>query len=161
MHYVALSVVKNALMKWYDTAGTPEAVSAPVKELFNIIPMVGIKIRQIDKGIKAIEYNREEDEEGNKVIPTKSIVEASTSFISVTTNLPADRIYQKVENIRGALDSQNEDWQRIALLFGFSEQNLGIKRDESPAIVPKPKGGLKSPGGLQSPGGLKSPSEQF
>ena len=161
MHYVALSVVKNALMKWYDTTGTPQAVSAPILELANISPMVGIKARQIDKAIKAIEYNKEEDEEGNKVIPTTAIVEATCSFISVTKNLPTDRIYQKVQNIRGALDSQNEDWQRVALLFGFSEQNLGIKRDESPAIVPKPKGGLTSPGGLQSPGGLKSPSEQF
>lgn len=154
MHYVALSVVKNALMKWYDTTGTPQATSAPILELANISPMVGIKARQIDKAIKAIEYNKELNPEGDKVIPTRAIVEASCSFISVTANLPADRIYQKVQNIRGVLDSQNEDWQRIALAFGFSEQNLGIKKEKEQtgsAI----SSGLKSPG--LSGGGLKSP----
>ena len=155
MNYVALSVVKNALIKWYDTTGTPEGVYAPVIELLNISPMVGIKFRQVLKGIKALEYNKEVNEEGDKVIPTKAIVEASASFISVGTNLSTDRVYQKIENIRGALDSQNEDWQRIALAFGYSKQNLGIKDKEEDAGSATRGSSLKSPG--LSGGGLKSP----
>jgi hypothetical protein len=155
MRFVALSVVKNALMKWYETTGTPEAVSEPVLELLNISPMVGIKARQIRKGIKALEYNEEFNPEGDKVIPTKAIVEASCSFVAVSTNLPVDRIYQKVENIRGVLDSENENWQRIALAFGYSEQNLGIKKEKGDTGSVRRGSGLKSPG--LSSGGLKSP----
>ena len=155
MRFVALSVVKNALMKWYETTGTPEAVSEPVLELLNISPMVGIKARQIRKGIKALEYNKELNPEGDKVIPTKAIVEASCSFVAVVTNLPTDRIYQKVENIRGVLDSENENWQRIALAFGYSEQNLGIKKEKGDTGSVRRGSGLKSPG--LSSGGLKSP----
>ena len=154
MYYVALSVVKNALIKWYETSGTPEGVYAPVLELLNISPMVGIKFRQVLKGIKALEYNKEINPEGDEVIPTKAIVEASASFISVSTNLPADRLYQKIENISGALDSQNEDWQRIALVFGYSKQNLGIK-DKGEDAGSAVRSSLKSPG--LSSGGLKSP----
>jgi hypothetical protein len=155
MNYVALSVVKNALIKWYDTTGTPEGVYAPVLELLNISPMVGIKFRQVLKGIKALEYNRELNPEGDKVIPAKAMIEAATSFVSVGTNIPADRLYQKIENISGALDSQNEDWQRIALAFGYSKQNLGIKDEEEDAGSATRGSSLKSPG--LSGGGLKSP----
>jgi len=155
MNYVALSVVKNALIKWYDTTGTPEGVYAPVLELLNISPMVGIKFRQVLKGIKALEYNKELNPEGDKVIPAKAMVEAATSFVSVGTNIPADRLYQKIENISGALDSQNEDWQRIALAFGYSKQNLGIKDEEEDTGSATRGSSLKSPG--LSGGGLKSP----
>jgi len=154
MNYVALSVVKNALIKWYDTTGTPEGVYAPVIELLNISPMVGIKFRQVLKGIKALEYNKEVNEYGDKVIPPKAMVEAAASFVSVGTNLSTDRVYQKVENIAGALDSQNEDWQRIALAFGYSKQNLGIKEEKEETrrntkTLNRPslsRGRLKSPG---------------
>lgn len=155
MQYVALSVVKNALMKWYDTTGTPEAAHDVILELLNIFPSVGIKARQVDKAIKAIEYNKELNPEGDKVIPTRAIVESSCSFISVTLHLPADRVYQKVQNILGALDSQNEYWQRIALAFGFSEQNLGIKKEKEQTGSATRGSSLKSPG--LSGGGLKSP----
>jgi hypothetical protein len=155
MNYVALSVVKNALIKWYDTTGTPEGVYAPVLELLNISPMVGIKFRQVLKGIKALEYNRELNPEGDKVIPAKAMVEAATSFVSVGTNIPADRLYQKIENISGALDSQNEDWQRLALIFGYSKQNLGIKDNDEDVGSATRGSSLKSPG--LSGGGLKSP----
>lgn len=155
MNYVALSVVKNALIKWYETSGTPEGVYAPVIELVNISPMVGIKLRQVLKGIKALEYNKEVNPEGDKVIPTSAMVEVAASFVSVGTNLPTDRVYQKVENIAGALDSQNEDWQRITLAFGYSKQNLGIKDKEKDTGSATRGSSLKSPG--LSGGGLKSP----
>jgi len=155
MNYVALSVVKNALIKWYETTGTPEGVYTPVIELLNISPMVGIKFRQVLKGIKALEYNKEVNPEGDKVIPASAMVEAAASFVSVGTNIPADRLYQKIENISGALDSQNEDWQRIALAFGYSKQNLGIKDKEEETGSATRGSSLKSPG--LSGGGLKSP----
>ena len=53
-------------------------------------------------------------------------IEALTSLTSAFTNVPADRLMTKVQNVGGALNSDYEAWQRVAMLFGYSKWNLGI-----------------------------------
>ena len=58
------------------------------------------------------------------------IYKALFSTIEATTNIPLARAQSKLNNIREAFDSDNKDWQRIALFMGWSTWDLGIQNDE-------------------------------
>jgi hypothetical protein len=68
--------------------------------------------------------------------------EAAGKVISATTNLPVDRVYNKVNNIDAALAEDTETWESIAMLLGWPEWQ----------IKPKPKSKSKK-GGYKSRGG--------
>jgi len=68
-----------------------------------------------------------------------------TSLTSAGTNVPVDRIYQKVQNVSNAMNSDFETWQRVAFLLGYNKYNLGLK-DESKPIKMDSKFNLNLPG---------------
>jgi hypothetical protein len=49
---------------------------------------------------------------------------------SVATNIPLDRIVKKVSNLTYLLDNQSKGWQKLALLFGFSTYDIGVKNSD-------------------------------
>ena len=52
------------------------------------------------------------------------------NLVSGTTNIPLDRVVNKVNNIRAGLDKQNEAWQRIATLMGWNAWSVDIPNRE-------------------------------
>ena len=50
--------------------------------------------------------------------------EAAGKVISATTNLPVDRVYNKVNNIDAALAEDTETWESIAMLLGWPEWQI-------------------------------------
>eukprot|EP00487_Bulimina_marginata_P002974 TRINITY_DN16922_c0_g1_i1.p1 TRINITY_DN16922_c0_g1~~TRINITY_DN16922_c0_g1_i1.p1 ORF type:complete len:107 (+),score=33.63 TRINITY_DN16922_c0_g1_i1:29-322(+) len=52
---------------------------------------------------------------------------AGGQVISAATNVPLDRLIKKINNIDAALGENVEEWQRIALLAGWNEWNLGLE----------------------------------
>ena len=61
--------------------------------------------------------------------------EVATSTIEGLFNLPVARAYNKIRNIRAALDKDNAIWQRIALVLGWNTWDLGIQRARLPRGV--------------------------
>ena len=55
---------------------------------------------------------------------------AVTNYIESTTNIPVNRMYNKVQNIRQSLDNKNAAWQRVLMFLGWSQWNLGIGDSE-------------------------------
>ena len=53
--------------------------------------------------------------------------DAAAKVISAVTNIPLDRLLLKMDNVRGALDSENETWMRIAMILGWPKWNLEPK----------------------------------
>ena len=45
--------------------------------------------------------------------------ESLAKVITAATNVPIDRLFSKVNNIKGALDEENETWQSIAMVMGW------------------------------------------
>jgi hypothetical protein len=125
-------------------------------ELANVAPSIGIKTRSLVKSYKAIEYNKDEIMFKGFSTDNTYALEALTSLTSATTNFPADRLYQKVQNVSNALDSDFETWQRIFFILGYNKYNLGLK-DESKPIKMDSKFNLKLPG-LSEPS-LKLPNQ--
>ena len=51
---------------------------------------------------------------------------AISSVISGFTNIPLDRVFRKINNIRQATDENVRTFERIALLLGWSGWNFGL-----------------------------------
>ena len=52
---------------------------------------------------------------------------AGANVVSSFTNIPLDRVVKKADNLKAAMDEQNAEWQRIALIMGWGKWELGIK----------------------------------
>ena len=62
--------------------------------------------------------------------PTNPAYLASAQVISGITNLPLDRLFRKVNNLNSALQKNRDTWQRIALIGGYSDYELGIEENK-------------------------------
>ena len=115
-----------------DNITTTSKDAYTVLESLNISPPVGIKARNFYNTLQTWEYNEDIslqmglDEFDNPIYPTVS------GGVQLFTNLPTSKIYNKTRNVREALNSQNEEWKRIAMFLGWSSWSLGI---ESQAII--------------------------
>jgi hypothetical protein len=58
---------------------------------------------------------------------------AAAQLSSATVNLPLDRALRKARNIEAAMGDEAEYWQRVALLLGWGEWELGIETDKKKA----------------------------
>ena len=63
-------------------------------------------------------------------LDNKYYLQAGASITSATLNIPLDRLYIKSENVKDAMNSQYENWQRIAMFLGYSKWNLGLEDEE-------------------------------
>ena len=45
-------------------------------------------------------------------------------------NVPVNRLYRKIENIRGAMNDQNETYQRVLMGLGWSKWDVGVGQRE-------------------------------
>jgi hypothetical protein len=62
---------------------------------------------------------------------------AAGQVIAATTNIPLDRAFKKIDNIRKASSSEYEAWARIAMMAGWSDWELGVKKEKPKTKVPK------------------------
>ena len=60
--------------------------------------------------------------------------EAGANVIEATTNIPIARLVRKVDNLKEVADSENQNWQRIAHLGGYSSWDVGTEDEELIAI---------------------------
>ena len=51
---------------------------------------------------------------------------AYANYFSGLTNLPADRIFKKIENLKAASQDSTEAWQSVFLALGWSPYNVGV-----------------------------------
>ena len=51
---------------------------------------------------------------------------AISSIISGATNIPIDRLFRKINNIRQATDENVRTFERVALLLGWNGWNFGL-----------------------------------
>ena len=140
---VIVSTVKNIIIKWYEKSGDPKGYGDVLLEAANIAPSIGIKARALAKSYKAVEYNRDEIEYKGFSLDNTYALEAVTSLTSAATNVPVDRLMQKIENIGNALNEEYEMWQRVAFAMGYNKWNLGISDEKM--VSTNAQGELKIP----------------
>ena len=127
-----ISTLKNMLIKFMeqDKKGFNFSESAIMVELLNLSPPIGSKLRKIRTGLQTYKFRNKEIEHMDKWDIDNPMWSTITQTISALTNVPADRVYQKIMNLREANNADNEVWQRIALLLGYNTWDLGVENAE-------------------------------
>jgi hypothetical protein len=97
-----------------------------IMQLLGFSPPVGSKVRKIHGSIQTERFNKGVSEKRGFTLdnPTWSTY---GNVVEGFTNVPMGRLANKMLNIDNALDSQNEWWERAALLLGWNTWDLGIK----------------------------------
>ena len=66
--------------------------------------------------------------------------ESAAKVITATTNIPLDRLFTKVNNIKGALDEDTEAWQSAAMILGWPSwqiQDDNYKSSSKKVVIPR------------------------
>ena len=101
----------------------------------SISPTLGSKVSRMGRNWQSLIYHdftkRGKAIEGlySPYDPMNPNNKAYLSMIGTATNIPLDRIIQKMENIQGVLDSNNENWERVANFMGAPEWNLNTQEE--------------------------------
>ncbi len=147
----AVSVGKNFLLDLYERSGRdrPEYVDS-VWKLTQFSPPINSKISKLKQAAWHFDSKARREKIFNKGFALDNpAYEAGAKVISATTNVPLDRVLLKMENIEGALNEDNDLWQRIAMLGGWPKWQLETKnKKQSSSSKNNKKGNLKIKGGI-------------
>ena len=139
-----VATVKNVVLEFIeqDEKGYRADNAAVIVEALNISPPIGSKARKIKSALDTYKYNKEYMEAYGFDIDNPAI-DASANIISAATNVPVDRALRKIDNLRGALDADNEAWQRVAMTLGWSKWDVGVEDAEREEIKASVKAAKK------------------
>ena len=125
----AVSVAKNFLLDLYERSGRtrPEYVDS-VYKLLQFSPPISSKVSKIRQAAWMFDSKKRRKEIFDKGFALDNpAYEAAGKVISATTNLPVDRVYNKINNIDAALAEDTETWESIAMLLGWPEWQIKSK----------------------------------
>ena len=135
---VAVSTAKNFLLDIYERSGRkrPEYVDA-VWKLMQFSPPISSKISKLKQAAWHFDSKKRREKIFEKGFALDNpAYEAFAKVISATANIPIDRLFYKMKNIEGALNEDNDMWQRIAMLAGWPEWQLKEK-GKQPELTPE------------------------
>ena len=127
-----VSTLKNMVMKFIeeDAKGFRMDTAAIILEMLQISPPVGSKVRKVNTGLRTYKFKRREIDHMDTFDIDNPIWSPITQTISALTNIPTDRLYKKIMNLREAANSDNSTWQRIAMLLGWNTWDVGVRNQE-------------------------------
>ena len=64
---------------------------------------------------------------------------AVANYVSGLTNVPVDRVFKKIENLKAASDDKTQAWQSVFLALGWSPYNVDLQWPERPPKKTKKK----------------------
>jgi hypothetical protein len=128
-----LKNVAIAFARQRDVNYNPDE-SAVVVEALNLSPVLGIKARKIVNAEKTLNYNKKVMDKMDDLDIDNPVWSAVTNYIEGITNLPLNRIYNKVHNVRQALNNDHEAWERMLLFLGWSQYNLDLENKKMDKI---------------------------
>ena len=120
------SVIKNFLLDIYERSDRkrPEYVDA-VYKLLQISPPISSKISKVRQAAYQFDSKKRREEIFEKGFSLDNpAYEAGAKVLSATTNIPLDRVYNKINNIEAALAEDTETWQSVAMLAGWPEWQI-------------------------------------
>ncbi|MCP4161322.1 MAG: hypothetical protein GY760_14715, partial [Deltaproteobacteria bacterium] len=125
-----LSVVKNLSLEVWDRSGRkrPEYADAAYREL-DVSPPIDIKISKLRQAANNYEYNKDLIESKGFAIDNPAWLSLGY-VLSSTLNVPLDRLILKMNNVKFALDSDEETWKRVAAILGWPEWQLRSAKEQ-------------------------------
>ena len=128
-----ISVIKNGILKYIEEQNSKRPDYTKVGlEAINLSPPISSRIKKMINIGRVFTYRqtrKDMRELGYDI--DNPYYQVAGQTLSAAFNLPADRLVQKMRNIKDALDDQNETWQRIALALGWPDWQIGIDDKQS------------------------------
>ena len=135
-----VAALKNLSMEYYDQRQKREkgqrvydGTLKLVQKGLSISPPISKKISDIVEGQKFETWKQYKNDPFYQGF-------AYANYFSGLTNLPADRVFKKIENLKAASQDSTEAWQSVALALGWSPYNVGVDIEyntSSKEYVPK------------------------
>jgi hypothetical protein len=97
--------------------------------LLDISPPIDIKISKLKQAANNYEYNQDLIESKGFAIDNPAWLSLGL-VIAATTNVPLDRLILKMNNVKYALDSNDDTWKRVAALLGYQEWQLRTEAEQ-------------------------------
>ena len=118
--------LKNSLITIAEENGkdSPEFRKA-INDLLDFSPPIDVKARKLISAANTFSWERQAIQEQGFNLNNPAYL-ATAQVVSATTNIPADRALQKVNNTRMILSDNSEKWQKIALALGWSTWDVGL-----------------------------------
>jgi len=120
---------KNAIIEYakQNKKGWSGDQTYTLLQLLNISPPIGSKARKFYSSTQTEKWNK-------KIIPEMSMWDISNpryqsigNAVEGITNVPMGRTVNKINNVKQALDSDHQTWQRIAMMLGWNRWDVGVK----------------------------------
>lgn len=125
-----LSMAKNliikGLAKYKKYANNERANFADLsREPLQISPPISAKFTKLRQAGAAFDYNKWEIENRGLALDNPALLAGARGTTAIT-NIPLDRLIIKAKNMKNAMDSDLEVWQRVASSLGWQDWELGI-----------------------------------
>ena len=125
-----LSVIKNSVIKMNkESKKKNPKYEKLAATLLQVSPPVSSKYNKITNAAKSYSWNKDEMINGGWSLDNPAWL-AGGNVISATTNIPLDRLVKKVTNVKDGLGQDLEMWERIALMGGWQDWELGIDEEK-------------------------------
>jgi len=130
-----VSTAKNLMLEFYkqDQKGYKADHAYTVLQFANISPPIGSKLRKLYSATQTRKFNKDVMSEMGVTYKNPAVPAIATG-VEAFTNVPLGRAIQKVNNASEALNEENENWQRMALLLGWNTWDIGVENTEIKAI---------------------------
>ena len=144
---VTVQVIKNLGIDIYDRSKKkrPEYSDSWIK-LLEFSPAIKTKLSKLRSAAWPFDSKKRRAEIFEKGFSLDNpAYESMAKVISATTNVPLDRLYGKINNIKAAASDEAEAWQSLAMVLGWPEWQ--IIDDKKPKSKSSSKGGYKRKSG--------------
>ena len=102
----------------------PDYQNAALQAL-SISPPISSKINKLRSAAKTWQYNKDDIMREGLSLENPAYL-ATGKIISALTNIPLDRLFQKIDNLKTATEADTEAWQSISLVLGWDQWSLGL-----------------------------------
>ena len=127
----AVVAVKNIAMDVADRANRPQPnFQDSAWKALSVSPPLHSKATKLRSAGYSLKYATSD----NILKPSldNPALSAGAQFSSAAFNLPLDRALRKAQNIEAAMSDEAEYWQKVALLLGWGEWELGMDQSTKP-----------------------------
>ena len=120
------NMVKRFIKEEEKDFGTDHTYT--IIEAVNLSPPVGSKLRKLYSGIQTYRFNKDLISHKGFALDNPAY-QAGGNVVSALTNIPLDRLFNKMNNLRASMNNNNEAWQRIALALGWNTWDVDAELD--------------------------------
>tara|TARA_R100000152_G_C6781893_1_gene217513 strand:- start:228 stop:8714 length:8487 start_codon:yes stop_codon:yes gene_type:complete len=128
-----IATLKNMVMEYSDQKKKDtykQDMTQVLIEAINVSPPLGSKARKVYSGLQTMKFNQDEMEMYGPLNPNNPSMEARAQFIEAATNIPSAKLYYKMSQAAQILDGELAGWQRLGILLGWRDWQLGVNTDQ-------------------------------